>query len=134
MVRWLPRILALVTLVGLLTMHGIDATATAAHESRGAAGAESHPPHEASAMASPDGTVERSPAPSDRHGGLHHVAVACVFVVVTAAVLGIRRLLLQLARQAVEVALAAPANVTATFDAIWNPPQPVWVRLCIIRH
>ena len=134
MVRWLPRIVALVTLVGLLTMHGLDATATAAHETHGPAATEVHPSHDAPAFASQSGIVERSPAPSDSHRSLHHVAIACVFALVTAAVLGIRRLLLRLARQAIGVVMAAAVTVAATFEAIWRPPQPVWVRFCVIRH
>jgi hypothetical protein len=134
MVRWLPRILVLVTLVGLLAMHGIDATATAAHESQVAVDAESQLSHDMSPMAGQERGVERSTTTSDPHGSLHHVAVACLFALVAVAAFGIRRLVVRATRRTMRLAQTATAAMAATFRAIWHPPQPAWVRLCVIRH
>jgi hypothetical protein len=134
MVRWLPRILVLVTLVGLLAMHGIDATATAAHETQAATAVESHLSHDMSPMAGEAHGVERSPTTSDPHGSLHHVAVACMFALVAAAAFGIRRLVVRATRRTMGLTQTATATMAATFEAIWHPAQPAWVRLCVIRH
>lgn len=131
MMRWLPRILALVTLVGLLAMHGLDAAATAAHAADGAPLAHGHAPVDEVAPPGPDAIAGSS---GQRHRPLHHAAVACVFVLVTAAVFGIRRRLVRAARRTLGVARAAATALVGSMDPVWHPRRPVWVRLCVIRH
>ena len=118
MSQWLPRILVLVTIAGLLAMHGVDAAATAAHD--GGADDVTHGAHHA-------GTT-------DEDAGLHHAAAACMLALVTAVAIGARRRLVAIGRA---IATATEGTVSAVGEAFrdtLHPPDPAWVRLCVIRR
>lgn len=144
MMRWLPRILMLVTLTGLLAMHGVDAAAASdgdagrqqVVEATHAAQSVSHHADEPTAneAGASLGMSGRADGGGGGERGLHHVAAACMVALVAVVVAGARRYLLRAASIGTAVLHGVASAVVRATDLLLPPPEPGWLRLCVIRR
>lgn len=143
MMRWLPRILLLVTVAGVLAMHGIDAAPASAHDADSRQSvevvnlAENAGHHADEPM--PDvagGFTITAPGNSSAGGALslHHVAAACMVALAAVAVARARRLLTVVASTGTAIVHDVGSAVVRAIDMLLPPPEPGWVRLCVIRR
>jgi len=137
-VRCVVRSLVLlVGLVALLTMHGFDAAAAAAHgPAPGVTDAppEAHGAHGVVAPPAPTVGGEARFAPSDapaQHGG--DLAVVCTAVFLVAAGVVLRRIVRHAPHGLIGAAVTAGGSLGEEVSRILRPP-PAWVRLCVIRR
>lgn len=139
--RVVRSVVLLLGLVALLTVHGLDATATAAHGERPASGVHAaasdggagHDPsgqRTAAGVRETGGAVDRGSGVRDRD--LHHLAAACVAALLAAAAVGFHRRLAGMASTLRHDPAGLPVTLRRRTQLLPHPPPAAWLRLCII--